>query len=119
MLVLMIDFEHVWLPQIVGYAKIISTGRLEDQWLGRVGVVTSVTDPDELQEQVFGDLDADAIWIKARESLQSPPSTIDAIDVFLAALHEIDESDAAALLASKVWLKVKDAANVLLANVRS
>jgi hypothetical protein len=118
MLDLMIDFEHVWLPQIVSYATIISTGQLEDQWLGRLGTVTSVTDPDELHEQIFGDLDADAVWIAARESVQLPASIIEVIDRFLAALHDISESDAATLVSSKVWLKVRDAANVLVANVR-
>jgi hypothetical protein len=52
----MIDFERVWLPQIVAYAELISAGQLQDQWLGRVGTITSVTDPDELFEQVFDDL---------------------------------------------------------------
>lgn len=58
----MIDFEQVWLPQIVQYARLIGTGQLENEWLGRVTPATSVTDPDELHEQVFDDLDADRIW---------------------------------------------------------
>lgn len=115
----MLDFKNVWLPQIVGYATIISNGRLEDQWLGRLGAVTYVTNPDELQEQVFGDLDADAIWIEARESAELPTATIVAVDRLLASLHNVEESDAATLVSSRVWLKVRDAANELVANVRN
>jgi len=113
----MIDFAHVWLPQIVGYAAMIGSGRLEEHWLGQRGLFTSVTDPDELCEQIFGDLDADNIWIEARRSAQLPAPTIDAIDRFLAALHDIDESNAATLVSSTVWLAVREAANVLVANV--
>ena len=46
----MIDFEHVWLPQIVSYARLISSGQLENEWLGRAEAATSVTNPDELYE---------------------------------------------------------------------
>jgi hypothetical protein len=115
----MIDFKNVWLPQIVGYATIISNGQLEDQWLGRLGEVTSVTNPDELQEQVFGDLDADTIWIEARERAELPTATIVAIDRLLASLHDVKESDATTLVSSLVWRKVRKAAHDLVANVRN
>lgn len=114
----MIDFKNVWLPQIVGYATIISNGQLEDQWLGRLGAVISVTNPDELHEQVFGDLDADAIWIEARESDELPTATIVAIDRLLASLQDIKESDAATLVSSRVWLKVREAAREVAENCR-
>lgn len=106
----MIDFEHVWLPQIVQYARLISTGQLENEWLGHVTATTSVTDPDELHEQIFDDLDADSIWAENhhRPGLQTP--AIEAIDRFLAALRNIDQADAQFVVTSDVWANAKVAA---------
>lgn len=114
----MIDFEHVWLPQIVSYAKMISTGQVKDEWLGRSSITTSVTDPDELHEQIFDDLDAQGIWSEARERVKMPASAIDAIDSFLAALLDIDGRQAAKVVASDVWAKVEQAAGAVVASVR-
>jgi hypothetical protein len=114
---LMIDFEHVWLPQILGYAKIIITGQLEDQWLGRIDAVTSVTDPDELYEQIFDDLDAENIWSEARQLGKLPQPAVDAMDRFLRALHDVDGRDGAAFVSSEAWTKVQEAAAVVLADV--
>ncbi len=99
----MIDFEQVWVPQIVEYARLISTGRLEDEWLGHATTTTSVTDPDELHEQIFDDLDADDIWTENRGNSQLPERAVEAIDRFLAALRNIDESDARRVVTSTAW----------------
>jgi hypothetical protein len=114
----MIDFERVWLPQIVAYARLISTGQLEDQWLGRGTPTTSVTDPDELHEQVFDDLDADSIWAENCHEVRLPPVANEAIERFLSALRNVDESDAHFLVASSAWAEVKEAAHDIIANVR-
>ncbi|MBB3972807.1 hypothetical protein [Hansschlegelia beijingensis] len=113
----MIDFERVWLPQIICYARIISTGQLEDQWLGRSAATTSITDPDELHEQIFDDLDADEIWASHRRAAKLSTAATDAIDQFLRLLGEADEADARALIASSAWTKIKEAANVMLASI--
>lgn len=112
----MIDFESVWLPQILNYAKLISTRQLEDEWLGRVARNTSITEPDELHEQVFDDLDADGIWRTNRKTLA--PTAADAIDRFLSALRNIDEADAHVLVASDAWAQARKAASAVVANVR-
>lgn len=114
----MIDFEQVWLPQIIEYARLISTGQLEDQWFGRTGLITSVTSPDELHEQIYDDLDANAIWFEARQNAGMPACAASAIDSFLTALNEIASNEAAIVVGSRAWAKVKDAANSVLANVR-
>ena len=113
----MIDFMHVWLPQIVQYAKLISTGQLEDEWLGRVASTTSVTDPDELHEQVFDDLDADNIWAENLHRSELPTPAIEAVGRFLAALQNIDQSDAHSVVSSSAWESVKAAARAVVANV--
>ena len=112
----MIDFERVWLPQIVSYAKHIIAGRLEDQWFGRVGTVTSVTSPNELFEQVFGDLDAEHIWTENRSTSNLSDPAKEAIGQFLAGLHELD-GDALAVVRSAAWTRIKEAAQAVVASV--
>ena len=113
----MIDFEQVWLPQIVQYARLISTGQLENEWLGRAAATTSVTDPDELHEQVFDDLDADGIWSDSRDKSGLPRTAVDAIDRFLAALRNMDESDARRVVASAAWANAKEAGEAVVTSV--
>jgi hypothetical protein len=113
----MIDFEQVWLPQIVQYARLVSTGQLEDEWLGRVTATTSVTDPDELHEQVFDDLDADGIWAENRHRSQLPTPAFEAIDHFLAALRNIDETDAQSVVRSAAWANAKEAAQAVVTSL--
>ena len=112
----MIDFEHVWMPQIISYADLISTGKLEDQWSGRIGTITSVPDPDELFEQVFDDLDAENIWAENRLSSGLSSATTEAIDQFLVALKEID-GDALAVVRSAAWAHIKEAAQSVVTSV--
>lgn len=113
----MIDFDGDWLPQIVQYARLISTGQLENEWLGRATATTSVTDPDELHEQVFDDLDAEGIWAENRERSDLPRSVIDAVERFLLALKDIDQSDARRVVMSRAWASAKEAGEAVVASV--
>lgn len=114
----MIDFKNVWLPQIIHYADLVSSAQLEAQWLGQIEATTSVTDPDELYEQVFDDLDAETIWAENRHSSGLSAPTVAAIDGFLAALQDIDEADARSVVTSEAWATAKRAADQVVANVR-
>lgn len=113
----MIDFENVWLPQIVRYAQLISSGQLEAEWLGQAVVATSVTDADELGEQVFDDLDADGVWAERRDRNSLSADGRDAIDRFLQTLREIVETDARVLVQTGHWKRAKQAAQTVVANV--
>jgi hypothetical protein len=113
----MIDFKQVWLPQIVQYARLISAGQLENEWLGRATATTSVTNPDELYEQVFDDLDADDVWTKNRDNSGLPKSAVDAIDRFLAALRNMDDSDAGRVVTSATWATAKEAGEAVVTSV--
>ena len=112
----MIEFERVWFPQIVSYAKLISTGQLEDEWLGRLAPKTSVTDPNELHEQVFDDLDAERIWAANRDLGLVGSTAREGIDRLLAALLTIDQSDPRLVVASASWSEAKVAASLLAAD---
>jgi hypothetical protein len=114
----MIDFEKVWLPQIVQYARLISTGQLENEWLGQATATTSVTDPDELHEQVFDDLDANDIWTENRDNSGLPKPAVDAIDRFLAALRNVNEADARRVVSSAAWSTAKEAGQAVVSSVR-
>jgi hypothetical protein len=114
----MIDFEHVWLPQIVQYAELISSGQLEAEWQGRAKATTSVTDRDELHEQVFDDLDAERVWTENRCRTGLPVSATEAIDRFLDALRTVDESDAELVATSPAWKTTKEAAQAVVTNLR-
>ena len=112
----MIDFEQVWLPQIVEYARLVSAGQLENEWLGQVTATTSVTDPDELHEQIFDDLDADRIWSANHDNSVLPKALIDAIDRFLAALRNVDGSDAQHVVTSAAWANAKEAGEAVVSS---
>jgi hypothetical protein len=109
----MIDFKHVWLPQILAYARLISTGQLEQEWLGYSPRATSVTNPDELYEQVFDDLDAESIWAENRLAPDLSTRATEAIDGFLTALQNIDDPDAESVVESAAWKRVKEAAQAV------
>ena len=113
----MIDFERVWLPQIVSYARLINTGELEGQWLGRTAMITSVTDPDELHEQVFDDLDAKNVWTANRLNSQLSSAAVDAIDEFLSALLRIEGNNPTVVVGSAAWVNVKKAAHAAVVTV--
>jgi hypothetical protein len=109
----MIDFEQVWLSHIIGYARLIGTGQLEQEWLGSSPRATSVTDPDELHEQVFDVLDAESLWAENRLAPELSTQATEAIDSFLTALQNIDDPDAEPVVRSAAWTRVKEAAQAV------
>lgn len=111
----MIDFEGVWLPQIIRYARLIASGQVEDEWLCRTKPVTSLGDPDELYCQLFDDLDAEGIWADPDNRSQVPPELAEAIGSFLSKLKAIDQSDASLLVSSRCWADAKEAAREVVA----
>jgi hypothetical protein len=83
----MIDFKQVWLPQILGYARLIANeDALTSAWLTSTAKDTSVTSPDELIEQVFDDLDSDTIVKGASCHLISAPQLAEALKEFLTSM---------------------------------
>lgn len=83
----MIDFKQVWLPQILGYARLIADeAALRSAWLTDAVTTTSVTSPDELIEQIFDDLDSDESVKLASHHLTSTPNLVEALRGFLIAL---------------------------------
>ena len=111
----MIDFRNVWLPQIIGYAVLIADDKaLRSVWIEGDYSFTSVRDYDELIEQVFGGLDAEAMWNEHKRELVDDVNLQSSIDAFLRALLIVDEpygrkncTDHAALLSSPLWLRVR------------
>lgn len=97
----MIDFKQVWLPQILGYARLIANDdALRSAWLNNTATETSVTSPDELIEQVFDDLDSAAIVGEASRYLSSAPDLAEALRGFLTAM--------------KIWESERDPENISL-----
>jgi hypothetical protein len=107
---------EVWIPQIVGYADWVSdpknTWRV---WVEGDHSETSVTDYDELYEQVFDDLDADGVETEALAVLDAQRGQ--AIREYLQAMRDADDaiaadsalSDASVLLKSDAWRRVEQA----------
>ena len=87
----MIDFRQVWLPQILGYAQLIADENvLRRAWLNGEAAETSVTAPDEMIEQVFGDLAAEEMIKEASFHLASAPRLAEALREFLHGMAEWD-----------------------------
>lgn len=116
----MIAWE-TWIPQIVRYARLIEDGEtLRLAWEENNYTNTSVTDFDEMYEQVFGDLASD-------EFLERLPQFVEvererAIRDFLEGINTVDKArkdDAslmapATLVASAHWDHLKAAAKTLI-----
>lgn len=107
----------IWIPQMVGYAALVNDeALLRRAWLEHDTSETSVTDYDELYEQIFDDLDADNLEAEMLRLLD--PTRAGAIRRFLAAIrggNRVIESDnryvdMGTLLASDVWRAVRQAA---------
>lgn len=114
----MIDFK-TWLPQIMGYCEFVADdAKLRQAWINRDFSETSVTDFDELYEQVFDDLDADRFAADLHEHLPNAERARIAIAEFLTSLREMDRTrskspellNASALLDSDQWQQVRGAA---------
>jgi hypothetical protein len=105
---------EVWIPQIVDYAGWVSDPEnTRRAWVEGDHSETSVTDYDELYEQVFDDLDADGVEAEALAALD--PEHARAIREYLQAMRDADNaiaadpalSDASTLLKSDAWRRVE------------
>lgn len=115
----MIDFHKTWLPQIVGYCEMIAAETtLRRVWIERDASISSVVNFDELYEQIFDDLDSDAVEQQLQVVLAEQEDLRTALRTFLASLRRIDGqrtqrpelSDSSVLLSSPEWREVKQAA---------
>lgn len=86
----MIDFYRTWLPQVIGYAEIVTDGTLRAAWETGNKSQTSTYYSGELHEQVFGDLDADTMRWEMRSRLQDRPQMVQAVELFLHSLRRLD-----------------------------
>lgn len=86
----MIDLRGVWLPQILGYAELVSHERiLRSSWIDGDRSETSITDFDEMIEQIFG-LDCDAQVEFAEQELTDDPDMAKLLGNFIAELKIVD-----------------------------
>ena len=118
----MIDFSD-WLRQIIGYCKIIAEDRIiRRSWIEGERSETSVTDYDELIEQIFDDLDADEMARSSHELSSSQEKVLGAVRDFLGTLNEFNDrveageisNNPEVILASRGWKAVQGkAARVL------
>ncbi len=114
----MIAFD-TWLPQIVDYCGfILDDEKLRRTWIGRNFSETSVTNFDELCEQIFDDLDADNLVVVFSSKLQKSDGLQASIMEFLSSLHAVEfvcaldqkPKDVQMLLDSAQWRRVRSAA---------
>jgi hypothetical protein len=106
--------RDVWLRQMRNYIRFVANETaVRRVWIDREPGITSVGDFDELFEQVFDDLDADAL---SPEMLADDEES-QAIVVFLEALRQASDAhptvgpaDAEAFLASPEWRSLNSAA---------
>ena len=87
----MIDFFRTWLPQIIGYAEAVQDGTLEKAWVDGDRSQTSAYYSGELDQQIFGDLDADNMLGESALKLESHPTVIATLDGFLCSLKRLHE----------------------------
>lgn len=117
----MIDFHTVWLPQILGYAKLVADENvLRRAWLAHNLDETSVVSPDELIEQVFGDLDAVAIAEAATAELVGRLGLASEVKDFLRYLQAWDAARGGVpigpeLFSTPEWLRLRAQAAELVA----
>lgn len=114
----MISFD-VWLSQIFGYCEFVANDyELQQAWINKNFSNTSITNFDELYEQIFDDLDSDVIEEELENSSLIDKDMKEAVSNFLSALRVADEnnikSNSADLLASKQWQNVVMAAKKVL-----
>jgi hypothetical protein len=114
----MIKFQ-TWLSQIVGYCQfIVDTVGLRRAWINQNFSHTSVTNFDELYEQIFDDLDSDNIEKELAVYLGRDTAATRAVSEFLESIRVVDNqretdmqlSDPRCLLQSEEWLRVVRAA---------
>lgn len=112
-----------WLRQIVGYCEfVVDDMRLRQAWIKRDFSETSVTDFDELYEQIFDDLDASHFAENLHRHLPNSERMATTIADFIATLQEMDRVrmentdllDASVLLDSDQWQLVRKSARAVL-----
>lgn len=122
----MIDFK-TWLPQIVGYCElVVDDMMLRRAWIEHDFTETSVTDFDELYEQVFDDLDAGHFAANLHTHLPNSERMATTIAEFIETLQEMDQvrtessalRNASSLLNSGQWQLVRKSAFSVLAAVQ-
>ena len=115
----MIAFE-TWLPQILDYCEFITNDRdIQQAWINHDTSDTSVTDFDELYEQIFDDLDSDFFQPKLSIYLPTNAEACTAITNFLETLKQVDQDrmtytelqDARMLLGSAQWQALRNSAH--------
>lgn len=114
----MIDLQE-WLRQIVGYTSFVLDQQLiREAWISGDHSKTSVTNFDELFEQVFDDLASQKMVQRFQRELPEEGQKNRAVNAFLNALLTVDAElnrrpelkDASSLLASPHWAGVREAA---------
>ena len=117
----MVDFQRVWLPQILGFASLIADQRLEEDWLRGDTSRTRFASLHELYEQVFEDLESEAIVAQLQRHLPGRVDRQEALASFLRAVTHAHLQVAAnpalrdprRLFASRSWLHLRGAAEAL------
>ncbi|WP_155904999.1 hypothetical protein [Methylopila sp. M107] len=118
----MIDLRGVWLPQIIGYAELIADESvLRASWFEHDRSRTSVTDFDELYEQIFGGLDVEDQLGLAVDEFHDDPEIVRLVSGFIDALRKLDQivvksginHQPERILASAEWFAVRERANEL------
>lgn len=114
----MIPFQ-TWFTQIVGYCHFITDAlSVRRAWVEGDHSRTSVSDFEELYEQIFDDLDSDAFEQELDTCLPSDPSSREMLTAFLHELRSIDTlrsqnktlCSAAELLRSNEWERLVEVA---------
>jgi hypothetical protein len=87
----MIIFEK-WISQILGYAQFVSDDKgVKSAWIDGDFSCTSITNFDELYEQMFGDLDSGGFINRLNEFLPNSIEECKALSEFITSIIEIDE----------------------------
>lgn len=107
----MIPFQ-TWLSQIVGYCHFVADAlAVRRAWISEDYSQTSLTDFDELYEQIFEDLDSDELEKQLSANLQHEPEAQELIRAFLQQVRVVNarrDSDpalrsSAELIESSEW----------------
>jgi hypothetical protein len=110
---MMINYLETWLPQIIGYAELISGDDLWKVWVDKKEGVTSVTDFNELYEQIIGDLDSENLMKESEKMLPDNPRLRLALRTFMLRFDEVDKEfnsnklSLKELLSSASWSDLK------------
>ena len=128
----MSQFDQQWFAQLLAHAAAISDGSIL-RAAERAGYEGRVLILRNLQEQVFGQLDADRVRWEARIQLLPKPDLLEAFELFLHALRQLDYGAEPAgrsiwkslyparqdVRAPDTWARLADCANDLLRCARA